>query len=72
MTTMTIPKSLMKNDDLVVLPRKTYESLLRSASKKIMSSKIDKDLLISILEYQAGKISGPFRSISTFKKSLES
>ena len=29
MTTLTIPKSLIKNDDLIVLPRKLYESLLR-------------------------------------------
>ena len=29
MTTITIPKSLIKNDDLIVLPRKIYESLLR-------------------------------------------
>lgn len=34
MTTLTIPKSLINNDDLIVLPRKFYESLLRSASKK--------------------------------------
>lgn len=26
---MTIPKSLIKNDDLVILPLKFYESLLR-------------------------------------------
>ena len=72
MTPVTIPKSLIKNDDLVVLPRKTYESLLRSASRKIISSKIDRDLMISILEYRAGKTFGPFKNISTLKRSLES
>ena len=29
MNTLTIPKNLIQNDDLVVLPRKFYESLLR-------------------------------------------
>lgn len=72
MNTITVPKSLIKNDDLVVLPRKAYESLLRSASKKNISSKIDKDLMLSILEYGAGKVAGPFRNLSAFKKSLES
>lgn len=27
MTTITIPKNLIKNDDLVVLPRKEYEKM---------------------------------------------
>ena len=30
MNTLTIPKSLIKNDDLVVLPRREYEKLLRT------------------------------------------
>ena len=29
MNTFTIPKSLIKNDDLIVLPRREYEKLLR-------------------------------------------
>ncbi|MBU2579309.1 hypothetical protein KKA09_04325 [Patescibacteria group bacterium] len=29
MTTITIPKNLIKNDDLIVLPRKEYERLAR-------------------------------------------
>ena len=28
MTTITIPKNLIKNDDLVIIPRKEYEKLL--------------------------------------------
>lgn len=30
MSTFTIPKSLIKNDDLIVLPRREYEKLLRA------------------------------------------
>lgn len=29
MNTLTIPRNLIKNDDLVVLPRKEYERLFR-------------------------------------------
>ena len=69
MSTLTIPKSLINNDDLIVLPRKVYESLLRSAN--VSSSKIDKDLAESILEYKMGKTVGPFKTVSALRKSLE-
>ena len=72
MTTMTIPKSLIKNDDLIVLPRKFYESLLRSASKKSFVSKLDRDLDEAIAEYRAGKTYGPFKTMAALKRSLES
>ena len=68
MTTLTIPKSLIKNDDLIILPRKLYESLLRSSSQKFTSSKIDKDLAESILEYRAGKTAGPFKTVAALRK----
>ena len=29
MNTITIPKNLIKNDDLVVIPRKEYETLIK-------------------------------------------
>ena len=72
MTTLTVSKNFLKNDDLVLLPKKTYESLLRLASKKAYSSNIDRDTLESILEYKQGKIIGSFKSVSSLKKSLES
>jgi hypothetical protein len=71
MNTLTIPKNLIQNDDLVVLPRKFYELLLHSTSNCIHSSKIDKDLTESILEYKAGKTIGPFKTVAALRKSLE-
>lgn len=71
MNTLTIPKNLIKNDDLIVLPRKFYELLLHSASKNFSSSVMDKDLTESILEYRAGKTVGPFRTVAALRKSLE-
>ena len=71
MTTLTVPKNFIKNDDLILLPRKTYEALLRSASKNTSLSKVDKDLAESISEYRAGKTAGPFKTVSTLRRSLE-
>ena len=59
------------NDDIVVLPRKFYDTLLANASQKKFSTKIDKDMAESILEYQAGKVSGPFKTVKALKAHLE-
>ncbi|MEK7060100.1 MAG: hypothetical protein AAB970_00550 [Patescibacteria group bacterium] len=85
---MTIPKSLIKNDDLIVLPRKLYESLLRaqnnnivvkrSASFKIKKgqekfyNKLDKDLTQTLREVKQGKVIGPFDNVKDLMKSLNS
>jgi len=39
MTTLTVPKNFIKNDDLVILPRKLYESLLRSQNGHLTTIK---------------------------------
>ncbi|KKR78164.1 MAG: hypothetical protein UU24_C0041G0005 [Candidatus Nomurabacteria bacterium GW2011_GWA2_40_9] len=71
MITMTISKNFIKNDDLVLLPKKVYESLLSVASKKTFFQNIDQDTFESILEYKQGKIVGPFKSVASLRKSLE-
>ena len=43
MNTLTIPKNLIKNDDLVIIPRRKYEELLRG-------SKLRKEKYIQLLE----------------------
>lgn len=35
MTTLTIPKKLTQKGDLVIIPRKEYEDLLRAMQKKV-------------------------------------
>ncbi|MEK7599378.1 MAG: hypothetical protein AAB474_02950 [Patescibacteria group bacterium] len=50
MNTITIPKNLIKNDDLVVIPRKKYEEFLnleKTIGKKL-SEEADIDLAIKI------------------------
>ena len=80
MNTLTIPKKLMNQGDLVVMPRTEYERLLdeskrRSQSsnklRKLYAQQLDKDLNKSIREYKHGKAIGPFSSIAELKKSLE-
>jgi len=68
---ITIPKNLIKNDDLVIIPRKKYEEFLRISKKKIYSQ-LDEDLNEAIEEVKTGKIIGPFRSAKTLVKSLRS
>ena len=34
MNTITIPKNLIKNDDLIILPRRDYETLLHALKQK--------------------------------------
>jgi len=41
MNTLTIPKNLIQNDDLIVLPRKMYESLLRGQNNNQITIKRD-------------------------------
>jgi RNase P protein component len=70
MNTITIPKNLIKNDDLVIVPRKTYEGLLR-ASQKNTEKRLPKDLEEALQEVRDGKVIGPFYSVKDLKKSLE-
>ncbi len=45
MNVLTIPRTLAKNDDLVVVPRKQYELVLRMArGSKMMDKKLESEL----------------------------
>jgi len=69
MATITIPKNLIKNDDLIILPRKEYERLFLLAKKR--HTKLDRDLDKAIEEVRQGKVIGPFNSIKSLRASLE-
>lgn len=71
MDTITIPKTLSKKGDLVVIPRKQYEKFLHATEKLQIFTKIDKDLKQSLREFKTGKIFGPFSSVRELKASLE-
>ena len=70
MAILTIPQNLVKKGDLVLVPRKEYEELLRTSKRK-KSTKLDRDLDGAIAEVRQGKAIGPFHSVKELKKSLE-
>lgn len=65
MNVVTIPKTLMKNDDLIVMPRREYEK-----KDTEFYEKLDKDLAESIKEVEAGKFCGPFDNAGDLMRSL--
>jgi hypothetical protein len=67
MATITIPKNFISNDDLVIIPRKQYESLLRANSKHIL----DKDMVEALEDAKNGRVIGPFSSLSSGLKALK-
>ena len=70
--TLTIPRSLAQMGDMVLIPQKTYEELLRIHRKyALFYERLDKDLAKSLASYRRGKAIGPFASVADLKKSLE-
>ena len=71
MTTITIPKELIrKEEELVLIPRKQYEEFLR-VSKKVKYAQLDRNLDGAIAEYKAGKYFGPFNTVKDGIKFLK-
>jgi len=73
MTTITIPKKLIKEKDLILISRKKYEELLRATArrKKRIYTQLDQDLDEAIAEYKAGKFFGPFNTVEDGIKFLK-
>ncbi|MDO8515658.1 MAG: hypothetical protein Q7S28_00210 [bacterium] len=67
MATITIPKKLAQEGDLVVVPRKRYERLLHIAKQSV---ELDHNLEEALREVKAGKMTGPFSSVRELKTSL--
>ena len=74
METLTIPKKLASQGDLVLIPRRDYEQLVSDSSTEIIKRdpKIDRELAISLAEVKAGKMVGPFNTVKEFMDSLKS
>ncbi|MBI2120469.1 MAG: hypothetical protein HYT94_02480 [Parcubacteria group bacterium] len=68
MTTITIPKNFISNDDLVIIPRKQYESLLRGNKGK---KSLDADMAEALEDIKIGRVIGPFSSLSSGLKALK-
>ncbi len=57
MNVITIPRAMSLKDDLVVVPRKEYESLLVFRCK---TQAVDNAIDDGLQEYKKGKYKGPF------------
>lgn len=60
MTTMTIPKSIFQNDDLVIMPKKHYEELQANQIPVYFltgraAKRLDKRVTDSLRAYRKGK-----------------
>jgi len=59
MTTMTIPKSIFQNDDLVIMPRRHYEELRAKIPVYFLTGRaakrLDKRVAASLRAYRMGK-----------------
>lgn len=73
MKTITIPDNLVREDELVIIPRRDYEQLISDSSKEVVKRdpKVDRELAISLAEVKAGKIVGPFDTVKEFMDSLK-
>lgn len=68
-TTITISKKLIKGNDLVILPRRKYEELVRISKKQNVF--LNAGLRKALRDIRDGKVYGPFHSVNAFKNSLE-
>lgn len=73
MATITISKNFISNDDLVIIPRKQYESLLRGIkdSNEETTANLDKDMLEALDDIKMGRVIGPFSTLSSGLKALK-
>jgi len=72
-TLVTIPRNIAKMGELVVLPRKEFEQILRLARKKYpqLDRDLDRNLDKAIEEVRQGKAIGPFNYVKSLRVSLE-
>lgn len=66
----TIPKSVAGQRELVVLPRKEYNELLRTSREAAVKNELDRELAISLEEIRQGKGVGPFDTVDDLMRSL--
>ncbi len=72
MTTITIPRSLARRGELVLIARKEYEQLLRIQKHKVFYEELDRDLDKAIQDYKKGRSYGPFKTMQESRRFLES
>lgn len=69
----TIPQKVAKQGELVVLPRKQYDLLVRAAQSRARPTRqkiLNADLRDALEEVRQGKAIGPFDNVRDLMKSL--
>jgi hypothetical protein len=74
MNTITIPSHLIREKDLVLIPRRDYERLLFGSEiitkKPKRLSELDKRLNKALEEVKRGEVYGPFDNVVALRRSL--
>jgi|GEM_PF-4204847 len=71
----TIPQKISKQGELVILPRKQYDSLVRAARLQAHPAQVkvlNVELREALLEVKQGKAVGPFETADDLMRSLRS
>jgi len=71
MTTITISKKITHGKELIIVPKKDWENLLKITKQKISQIEIGKGIKKALEEVKKGKIIGPFNKGENLIKSLE-
>lgn len=66
MSVITIPRELTKGEELVVIPRRIYDEVLRLWKTKTASkiTPLEKRLQQALRQVQSGKTIGPFSTLA--------
>ena len=70
MATITIPKKLIKNDDLIIIPRKEYEELLDFRLKKIQEVELTPIQKQALFQARKNLSKGKFLTIYELKQKM--
>jgi len=71
MTTLTIPKTITRGEELVLITRRKFEELLDICKKQTYTT-LNQDLDKSIAQVKRGEVVGPFSNAEDLMQSLQS
>ncbi|MBU4369668.1 hypothetical protein KKG58_02785 [Patescibacteria group bacterium] len=71
MTTITISKKITQGKELIIVPKKDWENLLKITKQKIGQIELANSIKQALIEVKKGKIIGPFDKGRDLIKSLE-
>ena len=70
MNTITIPKNLIKEKDLIIIPREEYKILLRYRNKRILEVELTKPQIIRLKKAKSNLKKDKFLTIHELKQKL--